>query len=94
MLKLVLCLIGSVAAALQLCQMRQERLELNYQANELHQQIESQQAKLWNQQMLMSVYMAPNSVNNNLANSNVKLAPEKPRPADARASADNSFREP
>ena len=32
-------------------QLRQQRMELNYQTNRLHSQIEQSQAKLWNQQL-------------------------------------------
>jgi cell division protein FtsL len=62
MLKLIVCLISAMAVAVVVLQMRQQRLELNYQANQLHNQIESQQAQLWNQQLQIAVYTAPNAI--------------------------------
>ena len=62
MLKLLLCLTTGMLIAVCLLQLRQQRLELNYEANKLHNTIESRQAKLWNQQLQIAVYTAPNAI--------------------------------
>ena len=56
MLKLLICLFATLAISFVLLQLRQQRLELNYQANRLHTQIEEHQAKLWDQQLQIAVY--------------------------------------
>ena len=49
-------------ASVMTLQLRQQRLELNYKISQLHRQIESHQAKLWNQQLQIAVYTAPNAI--------------------------------
>ena len=50
MAKILLCLMGGLATAVVLLQLRQEHLNLTFQTNELHNQIQATQAQLWNQQ--------------------------------------------
>ena len=45
MLKLLLCILASAAVAVLVLELRQQRLELSYQTNRLHTQIEQSQAK-------------------------------------------------
>ena len=59
-------------------QLRQQRLELNHQANRLHNQIEAQQAKLWNQQLQIAVYTAPNAISQTVGEHDLKLVPQSP----------------
>ena len=81
MLKLLLCLVLSTAIAVLLLQLRQQRLELNYQANKLHAQIEHSQAKLWNQQLQIAVYTAPNAISKTVGDRELKMVPQTPLPA-------------
>jgi hypothetical protein len=62
MLKLLVCLFTALAVAAVVLQLRQQRLDLAYQSNRLHGQIEAQQAELWNQQLQIAVYTAPNAI--------------------------------
>jgi cell division protein FtsL len=78
MLKLTLCLVAAVLLAVLLLQLRQQRLELDHQANLLHNQIESQQAKLWSQQLQIAVYTAPNAISKTVGERDLKLVPQSP----------------
>jgi cell division protein FtsL len=81
MLKLLLCLFSAVLLGVLMLQLRQQRLELNHQANKLHNQIEAQQAKLWNQQLQIAVYTAPNAISKTVGDHELKLVPQSPLPA-------------
>jgi cell division protein FtsL len=78
MIKLLLCLVTGLVIAVCLLQMRQQRLELNHQANQLHSAIEAQQAKLWSQQLQVAIYTAPNSIQKTVGDHNLQLAPQNP----------------
>jgi cell division protein FtsL len=78
MLKLLLCLFASVLLSVLMLQLRQQRLELNHEANKLHNQIESHQAKLWNQQLQIAVYTAPNAISETVGAHDLKLVPQSP----------------
>ena len=80
MLKLLLCLVCCVLLAVLMLQLRQQRLELNHQANKLHNQIEAQQAKLWNQQLQIAVYTAPNAIRQTVSNHDLKMVPQQSLP--------------
>jgi hypothetical protein len=62
MLKLLLCLFFGVATAVVLLQLREQHLNLTFQTNELHNQIEATQAQLWTQQLSIAVCTAPNAI--------------------------------
>ena len=79
MLKLVLCLTFAVVIAAAMLQLRQQRLELNHNANTLHNKIESQQARLWSQQLQIAVYTAPNAIARTVGDKNLKLVPQSPQ---------------
>ncbi len=81
MLKLLLCLFTSVLLAVLILHLRQQKLELAHQANQLHNQIEALQAKLWNQQMLIAIPTAPNAIANTLNTHDLKMVPRSPLPA-------------
>ena len=79
MLKLMLCVVCGLLLAVIMLQLRQQRLELNYQANQLHNQIEAQQAKLWSQQLQIALYTAPNAISKTVEAKDVKLVPQSPQ---------------
>jgi hypothetical protein len=62
MLKLVLCLICGTATAVVVLELREQHLNLSFQTDRLHNQIEASQAKLWNQQLSIAVATAPNAL--------------------------------
>jgi len=74
MLKLLLCLLCGSATAVALLELRQQRLDLTFQTNKLHNQIEASQAQLWNQQMSIAVATAPNALAAATRNKNLKLS--------------------
>jgi cell division protein FtsL len=78
MLKLLVCLISSVLIGVLMLHLRQQRLELNHRANLLHNQIEAQQARLWNQQLQIAVYTAPNAISKTVGDHSLKLVPQSP----------------
>ena len=83
MLKLLLCLFSAVLIAVLLLHLRQQRLELNHEANLLHNRIEAQQARLWNQQLQIAVYTAPNAISQTVGTHSLKLVPQSPARAHA-----------
>lgn len=80
MVKMLVCLISAMALAVMTLQLRQQRLELNYKISQLHRQIEAQQAKLWNQQLQIAVYTAPNAIQQTVSNHDLHLVPRSPLP--------------
>ena len=80
MLKLLICLLSGLAISIALLQLRQQRLELSYQSNKLHSQIEHSQAKLWNQQLQIAVYTAPNAISKTVGEQKLNMVPEAPLP--------------
>ena len=80
MLKLSICLITSALIAISLLQLRQQNLQLGHQCNELHGRIRAKQGKLWNQQLQIAVYTAPNAISQTVANHELNLVPQTPPP--------------
>ena len=78
MIKLLICLFAGALIAVSLLQLRQQHLQLGYQCNDLHRQIRGRQAKLWNQQLEIAVYTAPNAITRTVASHDLDLVPEVP----------------
>ncbi|MCC7349273.1 MAG: hypothetical protein IT446_01770 [Phycisphaerales bacterium] len=81
MLKLIICLVCGMGVAVVVLQLRQQRLEMNYQNNRLYGQIELQQAKLWNQQLQIAVYVAPNAIARTVGSHELNMVPQSPLPS-------------
>ena len=81
MLKLLLCLIFTLLLAAAMLQLRQQRLELNFQTNRLHGQIRQSQAKLWSQQLQIAIYTAPNAIAKTVGDQELNMVPVTPLPA-------------
>ena len=81
MLKLLLCLSSAAALALMVLLLRQQRMELGYQTNALHDQIRGQQAKLWNQQLQIAMYTAPNAIARTVGEHALNMVPLSPMPS-------------
>ncbi len=62
MLKLLLCLVCGSATAMALLELREQRLNLAFETNKLHNQIEASQGQLWNQQLEIAVATAPDAL--------------------------------
>ncbi len=80
MLKLLLCILCATAISVVLLELRQQRLELNYQTNRLHSQIEKTQSKLWNQQLQIAMFTAPNAIAKTVGDQDLKMVPQAPSP--------------
>ena len=76
MLKLLICLISATLIAAVMLQLRQQRLELSYETTELHDQIRSQQGRLWSQQLLIASCTAPNAINQTVDMEGLQLVPQ------------------
>jgi cell division protein FtsL len=81
MLKLLLCLATGMFLAVLMLHLRQQKLELNHEVNQLHNRIESQQARLWNQQLQIAVFTAPNAITHTVDTHDLKMVPRSPLPA-------------
>ena len=80
MIKLLICLACGMAMAVVMLQLRQQELELRHQAAELQIKIQNHQAKLWQQQLEIAVYTAPNAVTKFVQQQDLKLVPEASLP--------------
>ncbi|MDB5318629.1 MAG: hypothetical protein JWN40_260 [Phycisphaerales bacterium] len=80
MVKMLVCVVCAMTLAVMTLQLRQQRLELNYKISQLHRQIESHQARLWNQQLQIAVYTAPNAIQQTVSNRDLHLVPRSPLP--------------
>ena len=80
MLKLLLCVLSAAVLAALVLQLRQQRQELGYQNSRLHDQIKDQQSKLWNQQLQIAVYTAPNAITQTVSTHDLKMVPQAPLP--------------
>jgi cell division protein FtsL len=79
MIKLLLCLLAFVATAVCLVQLRQQRLELNHQCNQLHNAIEARQSRLWNQQLQIAAATTPDKIARQIDSEHLRLEPLAPR---------------
>ncbi len=77
MLKLLISLVAFVLIAAAMLQLRGQKRELGYQISKYHSQIESRQAKLWNQQLQIAICTAPNAITQTVTTQDLKLAPPK-----------------
>jgi hypothetical protein len=80
MLKLMICLLCGAGTAIALLELRQQQLDLTFQTNRLHNQIEATQARLWNQQLSIAQTTAPNALEMMLKGQGLKLVPTTTRP--------------
>jgi hypothetical protein len=80
MVKLLLCVLSAAVLAALVLQLRQQRQELGYQNSRLHDEIKDQQAKLWNQQLQIAVYTAPNAITQTVKSNDLKMVPQAPLP--------------
>ena len=80
MVKLLICLLGGAAIGVLVLQLRQQHLELSHETTQLHDQIRSKQAKLWDQQVQIAIFTAPNAIQKTVDAHSLKLAPQTPVP--------------
>jgi cell division protein FtsL len=83
MIKLLICLACGMVMAVVMLQLRQQELELRHQAADLQLKVQNHQARLWQQQLEIAVYTAPNAVTRIVQEQNLKLVPEASLPLGA-----------
>jgi cell division protein FtsL len=77
MLKLLLCILCIALTAVMLLELREQRLNLSYLNNQLHNEIEARQAELWNQQLQIAIWTAPNAIQRTAGRQDLKyVAPQ------------------
>ncbi|QOV88997.1 hypothetical protein [Humisphaera borealis] len=75
MIKLLICILSGASLAIAVLQLRQQNLEIGYQNAELHQQIRSHQARLWDQQLQIATFTAPNAIENVVKTHDLNMVP-------------------
>lgn len=80
MIKLLICTLTAAVLAACVLQLRQQRLQVNYQMAELHEQIRDQQSRLWNQQLQIASFTAPNAITQTIDTHNLRMVPQAPLP--------------
>jgi glutamate racemase len=80
MLKMLLLIACATAIAVALLELRQQRLELNYQTNVLHDEIEHCQSRLWNQQLQIGIETAPSAIAHTVTQKNLHFASPAAQP--------------
>jgi len=75
MIKLLICLACGTAIGLFLLNLRHQQLELRHQNAELHDRINAQQSRLWNQQLQIATFTAPNSISETVKGHQIDMVP-------------------
>lgn len=78
MVRLLLCLLVGAGIGLTLLMIRQQRLELQYQSNQVHDQMLEKQRELWRQQVQIAAATAPAALETVLANHQLEMEPDDP----------------
>jgi hypothetical protein len=79
-IKLLLCLICGAVIGATVLQLRQQHMELSHQNAELTDEIRSHQARLWDQQVQIAIYTAPNAIQKTVDANSLRLTPQSPVP--------------
>jgi len=83
MLKLLTCILLAIVLAGTVLHLRQQRMEINYKINQSHRRLQNLQIELWNQQLQVAIYTAPNAIERTVGSHNLKLAPATRNPTTA-----------
>lgn len=78
MIKPILCLLFFLVLGCVMLQLRQQRLELNYQTNRLHGQIAREQSRIWEQQLQIARETAPAALAASMRQQDLRLVPRVP----------------
>ena len=78
MLKLLLCIVAAVVISGSLLHLKHQRMEINYKTNQAHKRLQNLQIELWNQQLQVAIYTAPNAIENTVGSHNLDLVPATP----------------
>jgi len=75
MVKLLICLVSATVLGFYVLELRQQQLELGHQTAQLHEQIKNQQGKLWNQQLQIASFTAPNAIEKTVKGQQIDMIP-------------------
>jgi hypothetical protein len=75
MIKLLICLCSGIAISLFTLNLRHKQLELRHQHADLHDRINALQSKLWNQQLQIATFTAPNSIGATVKGQKIDMVP-------------------
>lgn len=76
MVRILLCLLVGVGIGITLLMIRQQRLELQYESNKIHDEMLDTQRQLWRQQVQIAAATAPAALDTVLANHEFETEPE------------------
>ncbi len=82
MIKLLFCLLCAFAMGVATLHLRQQQLELRHEAARYQAQIESHQAKLWDQQLQIAAQTAPNVLKQTLSQHHLPVSSPSAIPAE------------
>ncbi|MBC7785057.1 MAG: hypothetical protein H7144_14565 [Burkholderiales bacterium] len=82
MLKLLLCIFSAVVISGALLHLKHQKMELSYKTNQAHRRLQNLQIELWNQQLQVAIYTAPNAIERTVGSHKLGLVPTH-RPAGA-----------
>jgi hypothetical protein len=79
MVKLLICLFCALLIAAAMLELRQQRMNLGFESSQIHRDIERAQIRLWNQQLQIGIYTAPNAIDQTVRQHQLNLT--RPAPA-------------
>ncbi|GIW76000.1 MAG: hypothetical protein KatS3mg104_1063 [Phycisphaerae bacterium] len=81
MLKLLICIFCACLITGTLVHLKHQRMEIHYQINQAHERLQNLQIELWNQQLQVAIYTAPNAIENTVGSHHLDLVPAQPVPS-------------
>lgn len=78
MVKLLLCILCALCICGAMLYLRQQKLEINYQTNQMHRHMQTLQTELWNQQLQVAIFTSPNAIEHTVNAQKMQLVPAKP----------------
>jgi hypothetical protein len=75
MLKLMMVCIFIFLTAMALLQLRQQRMNVNFQMSRLHREVDQAQGRLWNQQMELARLTAPPAIRRTVGKVRLEMTP-------------------
>ena len=78
MVKLLICLFCAVLIAAAMLELRQQRMNLGFESSQIHRDIERAQVRLWNHQLQIGIYTAPNAIDQTVRQHQLNLKAPTP----------------
>jgi hypothetical protein len=87
MVKLLLCILCAVLITGSLLHLKHQRMEINYKINQSHKRLQNLQIELWNQQLQVAIYTAPNAIEQTVGSHHLDLVPATALPLGGQGAA-------